>query len=41
MVPRYVRFLDQLPRTPTEKVEKFRLRETALAEAVWDRDAHP
>jgi crotonobetaine/carnitine-CoA ligase len=37
MVPRYVRFLDSLPKTPTDKVEKFRLREQGAALA-WDRD---
>ncbi len=26
MVPRYVEFLDSLPRTPTDKVAKYRLR---------------
>ena len=37
MVPRYVRVLDRLPKTPTDKVEKFRLREQGVALA-WDRD---
>ena len=38
MVPRYLRFLPGLPKTPTDKVEKFRLRELGTAEA-WDREA--
>jgi fatty-acyl-CoA synthase len=31
-VPRYVRFADEFPMTVTGKVQKFRLRETAIAE---------
>lgn len=40
MVPRYVGFLDALPKTPTEKVEKYKLRARAQAElgGVWDRE---
>jgi crotonobetaine/carnitine-CoA ligase len=30
MVPRYVEFLPELPKTPTEKVEKFRLKQNHL-----------
>ena len=37
MVPRYVEFLSSLPRTPTEKVEKYRLRERGITTATWDR----
>jgi crotonobetaine/carnitine-CoA ligase len=37
MVPRYVEFLDRLPLTPTEKVEKYRLREAGVTESTWDR----
>lgn len=39
MVPRYVEFLDELPKTPTQKVEKFRLKEAGLTPATWDREA--
>ncbi|MFC5771892.1 AMP-binding protein [Thauera sinica] len=38
MVPRYVRFLDALPKTPTEKVQKFRLREEGVTPDTWDRE---
>jgi fatty-acyl-CoA synthase len=31
-VPRYVRFADDFPMTVTGKVQKFRLREAAIAE---------
>ncbi|SLN77707.1 ATP-dependent acyl-CoA ligase [Oceanibacterium hippocampi] len=39
MVPRYLRFLDSLPKTPTEKVEKYKLADLAGAPGRWDRDA--
>ena len=38
MVPRYVRVADALPRTPTMKVQKARLRAEGSA-AAWDREA--
>jgi len=37
MVPRFIRFLRTLPKTPTDKVEKFRLRQQGAAGA-WDRE---
>lgn len=39
MIPRYVCFLDQIPKTPSEKVEKYKLRQLAEAapERLWDR----
>ena len=39
MVPRYVEVLDALPRTPTEKVEKYRLAERGVTATTWDREA--
>jgi len=44
MVPRYVEFLDALPRTPTDKVAKFRLRaegDHGITASTWDREAGP
>ena len=38
MIPRYVRFLDELPKTPTQRVEKYRLREQGVTPDTWDRD---
>ena len=35
-VPRYVEFVDELPRTPTLRVQKYRLRERGLTPATWD-----
>jgi crotonobetaine/carnitine-CoA ligase len=38
MVPRYVRFVDHLPKTPTDKVEKFRLQQEFEFVEKWDRE---
>ncbi len=38
MVPRYVRILESLPKTPTEKVQKAVLRSAGLAPGTWDRE---
>jgi crotonobetaine/carnitine-CoA ligase len=37
-VPRYVEFLEQLPLTPSGKVEKYKLRARGVTAATWDRD---
>ncbi len=38
-VPRYVRFVAALPRTPSQRVEKYKLRAEGLAKGTWDREA--
>jgi carnitine-CoA ligase len=41
MVPRYVEFIDELPRTPTDKVAKHALRamgDRGLTTGTWDRE---
>lgn len=38
MIPRYVRVVDSLPRTPTAKIEKVKLREAGITADTWDRD---
>jgi crotonobetaine/carnitine-CoA ligase len=41
MIPRYVEFVDALPRTPTDKVAKHALRargNSGLTPATWDRE---
>lgn len=38
MLPRYIRVLSELPRTPTQKVEKYLLRQQGVAEGTWDRE---
>ena len=40
MAPRYIEFLPSLPKTPTQKVEKFRLEAEPLTPATWDSE-HP
>ncbi len=39
MIPRYVEFISELPRTPTSKVRKNVLRQNAFSSAHWDRKA--
>ncbi len=39
MVPRYVRFMDAFPKTPTERVQKHKLREEGITSDTWDREA--
>ena len=39
MVPRYLEFATELPKTPTGKIQKFGLRERGLTPATWDRVA--
>lgn len=36
-VPRYVEFRDTLPKTPTLRVEKYKLREEGITRDTWDR----
>jgi crotonobetaine/carnitine-CoA ligase len=38
MLPRYIEFVDELPRTPSAKVEKYKLVEAGLSSAAWDRE---
>jgi carnitine-CoA ligase len=38
-VPRFVRFLDALPKTQTEKVRKDQLRAAGVTADAWDREA--
>jgi crotonobetaine/carnitine-CoA ligase len=38
-IPRYVELVDELPLTPSGKIEKYKLRERGVTEATWDRDA--
>jgi crotonobetaine/carnitine-CoA ligase len=39
MVPRYIRYVDQLPKTPTERVQKVKLREEGITADTFDREA--
>ena len=39
MVPRYIRIVRELPKTPTSKIEKHRLRAEGVTPDTWDREA--
>ena len=39
MVPRFIEFRADLPRTPTQKVRKVELRADGITAATWDREA--
>ncbi|MDP6183907.1 MAG: AMP-binding protein [Gammaproteobacteria bacterium] len=39
MVPRYVRVLDALPKTPTERIQKYLLRQQGVTDDTYDREA--
>lgn len=38
-VPRYVEFVESLPKTPTSKVQKHLLRRDGVTPSTWDREA--
>lgn len=37
-IPRYLEFVQELPKTPTDRTEKYRLREAGITENTWDRE---
>lgn len=37
MVPRYIEFVQELPKTPTGKVQKYALRDRGVSALTWDR----
>jgi crotonobetaine/carnitine-CoA ligase len=36
MVPRYVEYIEEFPKTPTEKIQKYKLKERGIGQS-WDR----
>jgi len=38
-VPRYIEFVDSLPKTPNEKIQKAKLREAGITKNTWDRES--
>jgi len=38
-VPRYIDFLDEIPKTPSQKIQKNKLRERGLGSTTWDRES--
>ena len=41
MIPRYVEFVDTLPKTPTDRVQKALLRKAGITPRTWDRTTAP
>jgi crotonobetaine/carnitine-CoA ligase len=39
MVPRYIRVMDTLPKTPTNKIQKYTIRDEGVTADTWDREA--
>jgi crotonobetaine/carnitine-CoA ligase len=37
-VPRYVEFVESLPKTPTDRVEKYKLKQAGITAKTWDRE---
>jgi len=38
-VPRYVEVVESLPKTPSERIEKAKVRERGITDAAWDSNA--
>lgn len=37
-VPRYIEYVSDIPKTPSQKIQKNKLRDRGLAETAWDRE---
>jgi crotonobetaine/carnitine-CoA ligase len=37
-VPRFVEFMDRLPKTPTERIQKYLLKKAGITPNTWDRE---
>ncbi len=37
-VPRYVEFMESLPKTPTDRIEKYKLKQASITPNTWDRE---
>jgi crotonobetaine/carnitine-CoA ligase len=38
MLPRYIRIIDDLPKTPTQKIKKHLLKDAGVTPDTWDRE---
>ena len=38
-IPRYIATRDAMPKTPSERVEKFKLKNEGITDDCWDREA--
>jgi crotonobetaine/carnitine-CoA ligase len=39
MIPRYVRFVGEFPKTGTERTMKYQLKQEGVTSDTWDREA--
>jgi crotonobetaine/carnitine-CoA ligase len=39
MLPRFIRIIDELPKTPTQKIQKHLLKDDGVTAETWDREA--
>lgn len=39
MIPRYVRIMTEMPKTPTQRIQKYQLRQDGVTSDTWDREA--
>jgi len=37
-IPRYIAIRDSMPKTPSERVEKFKLKQEGITADCWDRE---
>jgi crotonobetaine/carnitine-CoA ligase len=38
MIPRYLRFIKEMPKTPTQRIQKYLLRQQGVTQDTWDRE---
>jgi len=38
VIPRYIEFIEDMPKTPTERVKKYELKKLGISENTWDRE---
>ncbi len=38
MIPRYLRFMGNMPKTPTQRIQKYLLRQEGVTQDTWDRE---
>jgi crotonobetaine/carnitine-CoA ligase len=39
MLPRYIRIVSAMPKTPTDKIQKHKLRDEGVTDDTWDRES--
>ena len=38
-VPRYIEVVEEIPKTPSQKIQKNKLRERGVSGSTWDRES--